>query len=122
MRISKVYDDAIVFDNGNKITYDHNADCCECNYADFSVLTPDNIYYNHDFNESLQFKIVDGMGFKFGDGNHWIFIPCYSEQNGYYSSDVDIYYTYVDKSKKIKRKNKIMRTEQVLNVDCQMAE
>lgn len=31
-----------------------------------------------------------------------VFVPCYSEQNGYYSSDVDIYYN----------------DKKVLNVDC----
>ena len=31
-------------------------------------------------------------GFRFGDNQAMFFVPCYSEQNGYYSSDVDIYY------------------------------
>lgn len=92
MKISKVTEKAIVFDNGNEITYDHNPDCCEWNYADFSILIPQTINYNYNFNENLIFKSVEGAGFKFGSEGHWIFIPCYSEQNGYYSSDIDIYY------------------------------
>ena len=92
MRIKEVTEEKIVFDNGNTITFDHDPDCCERNYADFSILTPDNIYYNHDFDENLEFESVEGMGFKFGSNGHWIFIPCYSVQNGYYSEDIDIYY------------------------------
>ena len=92
MRIRKVTEEAIIFDNGNKITYDHNPDCCEWNYADFSILTPNTINYNHDFDEDLQFKSVKGAGFKFGSCGHWIF----SVQNGYYSDDIDIYYPNED--------------------------
>lgn len=93
MKILEVTDEAIRFDNGSIIRYDHYQDCCETNYADFcSTVTPDNIYYNHDFDKDLEFKAVDGMGFVFGDKEAKIFVPCYSEQNGYYSSDIDIYY------------------------------
>ena len=92
MKIKTVTDEAIIFDNGNKITYDHDQDCCEWNYADFSILNPNVINYDYDFNENLEFKAVDGQGFCFGAEEHWIFIPCYSEQNGYYSDDIDIYY------------------------------
>ena len=92
MKIKTVTDEAIIFDNGNAITYDHAQECCEYNYADFSILNPNVVNYDYDFNENLEFKAVDGQGFIFGEEGHWIFIPCYSEQNGYYSDDVDIYY------------------------------
>lgn len=35
MKIIMVSEKALGFDNGNKITYDHDQDCCEFNYADF---------------------------------------------------------------------------------------
>jgi len=97
MKIAQVTEDAIIFDNGNKITFDHCQDCCEWNYADFSVLTPDVIGYDHDFDPNLKFK-WDGQGgntsagFVFGDKEQKIFIPCYSEQNGYYTNELEIYY------------------------------
>jgi hypothetical protein len=92
MKIKKVIvDEAIVFDNGNKITFDHCQDCCEYNYADFSILNPNVINFDYDFDENLKFETVD-EGFKFGSDGHWIFIPCYSEQNGYYTTEIDIYY------------------------------
>jgi hypothetical protein len=112
MRISEVTDDAIIFNNGNKITFDHEQDCCECNYADFSILTPNVVHYDYNFSEKLQFASVDELGFKFGSDDHWIFIPCYSEQNGYYTSEIDIYYH-------IKKTNE---TKKVLNFDCQFVE
>ncbi len=92
MKIANVTDTAIIFDNGNKITYDHCADCCEWNYADFSILNPNVINYDYNFKEKLDFEAVDEMGFKFGSNGHWIFIPCYSIQNGYYSDEISIYY------------------------------
>jgi hypothetical protein len=90
MRIASVNEMEIVFDNGCAISYDHNPDCCEVNYADFSILNPNVVNYDYDFPTDLQFKPVEGMGFKFGCEGHWIFIPCYSEQNGYYSDKVEI--------------------------------
>lgn len=97
MKIKEVTDEHILFDNGNTITYHHCPDCCEVNYADFSILTENNVNYGFDFNEELTFEFIDEMGFRFGSKDpygamHWIFIPCYSYQNGYYSDDVDILY------------------------------
>lgn len=97
MRIESVTDIEIRFDNGNVITFDHEQDCCECNWADFSILTPNTVNYYYDFDEDLTFEFVEGLGFIFGsmDENelqHMIFIPCYSDQNSYYSTDIDIYY------------------------------
>lgn len=94
MKITKITDTAIIFDNGNSITYDHAQDCCEFNYADFSIITPNTIGYDWDFNTDLQFQVIEDMGFIFGDEDRKIFVPCYSEQNGYYSTDIDIYYNY----------------------------
>lgn len=97
MKIKNVTNTKIEFDNCNCITYDHEPDCCEENWADFSSLTDKHVNYNVDFNEDLIFEFIDGMGFRFGSQDNercmrWIFIPCYSDQNGYYSDDIDIYY------------------------------
>lgn len=90
MKIVAVNDKSIRFDNGKSITYDHDQDCCEFNYADFNQL--DSIAKAYDFHEPLVFEKVDGYGFRFGNNGAMFFVPCYSEQNGYYSSDLDIYY------------------------------
>lgn len=101
MKIKKVTDEYIEFDNGDKITYDHERDCCETNYADFEQI--ETFAYGLEFDEQLIFEEVSGSGFRFGNLGKMFFIPCYSQQNGYYSSDVDIYYN----------------DERVLNVGCE---
>lgn len=90
MKIVEVTRDHILFDNGNKITYDHYQDWCEYNYADFAQL--DDLARGHNYNEDLKFEFVKYTGFRFGDDSFMAFVPCYSQQNGYYSSYIDIYY------------------------------
>ena len=100
MKIKSISDSAITFDNGMDITFDHEQDCCEYNYAAFEEI--DDLAKTFEFSEDLIFESVD-YGFRFGNNpQNMVFVPCYSEQNGYYSSDVDIYYN----------------DRQVLNVDC----
>ena len=82
----------ITFDNGSYIAYEHARDCCEWNYADFSYLVDEAGIMSYDFPEELVFEIVSGSGFRFGSVYKKFFVPCYSEQNGYYSDDIDIYY------------------------------
>lgn len=90
MRIKEITHSHILFDNGSKITYYHERDCCECNYADFEQLQDTGIEYE-DFSEPLRFEEVK-HGFRFGNPGQMYFVPCYSMQNGYYSTDVGIYY------------------------------
>ena len=90
MKIIKVNEDGIYFDNNKAITYYHNQDCCEYNYADFEQI--DDLALTTEFDEDLKFEAIDEAGFRFGNENKMFFIPCYSEQNGYYSSDIDIFY------------------------------
>lgn len=52
MRIKKITEEAIIFDNGNTIAYDHEQDCCEMNYADFDQL--DDLARNYDFKEDFE--------------------------------------------------------------------
>lgn len=92
MRIKEITDERITFDNGNYITYDHEQDCCEWNYADFSYLVGEAGIMDYDFPEELIFEFASGYGFRFGSDYRKFFVPCYSDQNGYYSSDIDIYY------------------------------
>ena len=91
MKIIEITSEHIKFDNGKTITYDHEQDCCEWNYADFEQL--DDIARAHDYDEqTLRFEFVGNHGFRFGDNRQMFFVPCYSEQNGYYTTNIDIYY------------------------------
>ena len=77
------------FTNGMAITTFHSQDCCEWNYADFDQI--DDIAQGWDFDmENLVFEKVYG-GFRFGNlPSKMVFVPCYSDQNGYYSNDIHI--------------------------------
>ena len=90
MKIIKINKDEIQFDNGKSITYHHEQDCCEDVYADFNQL--DSVGRYHTFEEPLAFESVDDYGFRFGNPGAMFFIPCYSEQNGYYSHEIEILY------------------------------
>lgn len=97
-----VEEDKIVFDNGNTLEQYHSQDCCEHVYADFNVLDNYNLstvtgktidIRDIDFEERIEnliqpvqsagFNMVSKIGEKF-------FVPCYNEQNGYYSSDLEL--------------------------------
>lgn len=90
MKIKDINYERILFDDGSSITYDHERDCCEINYADFEQL--DDIARECDFSKPLTFEAIDGAGFRFGNEGRMFFVPCYSEQNGYYTRVVDIYF------------------------------
>ena len=38
IKITKIDDEQILFSDGSRITFDHEQDCCEYNYADFQQL------------------------------------------------------------------------------------
>lgn len=94
MKIKAVTDEYIEFTNGNRITYSHLYDCCETNYADFKQI--EESAFNQEFIEPLVFEMAEGQGFRFGNYKYittMYFIPCYSIQNGYYSTDLEIRYS-----------------------------
>ncbi len=102
MKILEVTDLRITFDNGSEITFDHVQDFCEYNYAAFKQIEERALEI--EFDENLIFEETDGYGFRFGSKEtEMFFIPCYSEQNGYYSSDIDIFYN----------------NKKVLNLECE---
>ena len=102
MKIKEFKEGSIIFDNGYKLEYYHEQDCCENVYAEFemlkdynvSLVTGKNIDIKEiDFEESLT-KLIEGVkeaGFnmisKIGEK---FFIPCYNSQNGYYSGDLEL--------------------------------
>lgn len=90
-KIIEIKENYLKFSDGTLIEGDHDQDCCEYNYADFDQL--DDIARAYDFNTSkLRFEAVEGSGFRFGDHPYrMFFVPCYSDQNGYYTDELDIY-------------------------------
>lgn len=117
MKIKKINEEYIEFDNGYKLEYYHDQDCCECVYADFEAIKNYNVstitgkktnIKDIDFCEDLKTLIigVKEMGFnmvsKIGEK---FFIPCYNQQNGFYGSDLKLILTkkeYLDISEYVK--------------------
>lgn len=93
MKIAQVTYEKIIFENGNYIGFDYGEKCCTYNYADFVQI--EEMALDYEFDENLIFEAVPNAGFRFGDNRMMFFIPCYSDQNGYYSSDIQIYYNGV---------------------------
>lgn len=89
-QINWITEEEIHFTNKKRITYNHVQNCCEVNYADFEQV--EEIAFEYEFTEPLTFEEVEGYGFRFGNPDKMVSVPCYSEQNGYYDNTVDIYY------------------------------
>lgn len=91
MRIKKITNQYIVFNDNSVITFNHDQDCCEHNYANFPYIRQEPGIFAHDFNKNLIFENAEG-GFRFGDPSFMVYVPCYSEQNGYYTMFIDVYF------------------------------
>lgn len=68
MKIKEVNTNYILFDNGSRITFDHEQDCCETNYADFEQL--EDLALEYKFENDLIFEVVPENGFRFGRKEH----------------------------------------------------
>ena len=91
IKIVGVMESVLRFSDDSCIRSHHEQDCCEYNWADFEAI--DDLAKEWEFTLPLTFKKASGYGFRFGNPpDKMVFVPCYSHQNGYYSSDVDIYY------------------------------
>lgn len=102
MKVTKVYSDSIVFNDGSILESDHDQDCCEEHYLDFSNLSIGD-FEGLEFdlsNDSFFERIVDfGIALKPTNG-HPIRIPGYGRNNGYYSTVLDLVIRNKDKTTK----------------------
>lgn len=86
-KIFTVNRDEIIFDDGSELTYRHEKECCETNYPDFERI--EELAKGYEFEMPMLFESCK-YGFRFGDERQMFFVPCYSEQNGYYTEEIDI--------------------------------
>jgi hypothetical protein len=100
----KPYDEKLVFSDGSYILTDHNQDCCEYNFADWSSLDDTGFW-------ETNFKSIEVKPWEYGFLINGFSVNCYSEQNGYYSSDLEVYY--------FSHKNKLISS---FNIDCEEIE
>ena len=102
-KIISVDEYSINFEDGSRITYDHKQEDSEINYADFESVW--NSVRGKDFDtEGMIFIDVYDCGFKFGNVDNMIFVPCYSDQTGEYSPSLTIYFN----------------NEKVLSIECKI--
>ena len=82
----------LVFDDGTILFSEHEPDCCEDHYLDFSHLTLDDFedlefdltgddFFNRVEDYGIELKPIKG---------HPVRIPGYGYNNGYYSSYIDL--------------------------------
>ena len=92
MKVLKIENDSLIFDNGMVLTSRHDQDCCESHYLDFKDLTME------DF-DSLEFNLLNEQFFNrvpdYGIElipllGHPVRIPGYGYNNGYYSADLNL--------------------------------
>lgn len=98
-------DSKVVFENGYTLYSNHNSDCCEWHYLDFTMLKNYNIgtatgkkidiyKQKFDFSNGVPFKRVDGVGILLIDtqGNKYL-INGYGYNNGNYSDEIELILT-----------------------------
>ena len=88
MKIKSITEEGIEFNNGTTIKHFHDQQCCENVYADWKQLG-DTDAFQHEFNEDLIIEGVEKSGFRV----EGYFVPCYNEQNGWYSSELELQIT-----------------------------
>ena len=102
MKIVSINKVGIIFDTGMILEDYHEQDCCEDVYADWESMQimgeRERNYVNAadlDFFENILESIVpiEGLGFYIVTKQGiCILVSCYNQQNGYYSSDLELKY------------------------------
>ena len=115
MKISKIKENELIFNNNSYITYDTYTHypyyVLATNYPDFYTH---NEVFTYNFEFPLQFEKAKD-GFYFGDSKQTVFIPCFSEQNLKENED-----TFDNTIKIIYNDGKGNETVVLENVECKI--
>lgn len=103
LKVVKVDSDYIEFENGTKLYSNHDDECCESHYLSMSDLKLEDFEgLEFDLTNDNFFKRIEGYGIELVPINgHSVKIPGYGDNNGYYSSHLDLVLEYADRSIKI---------------------
>jgi hypothetical protein len=90
MKVIKVTGDRIEFENGLKLYSEHDQDCCESHYLDFSNLTLEDFKdLDFDLSNDSFFTTIDEYGISLNPIKGFpVRIPGYGYNNGYYSTNL----------------------------------
>jgi len=81
----------ILFDNGWLLIDTHSQDCCENVYANWDYIKDEAGLMDTDFSDLRIEEVARRRSVGIRLCGQWsFFVPCYNEQNGYYSDVLDI--------------------------------
>lgn len=92
MKVVRVSDEGLEFDNGYKLYDYHDQDCCENHYLDWSPLSLEDFEgLNFDLNTDNFFDRIEDYGIALKPLNGFpVRIAGYGSNNGYYSSNLTL--------------------------------
>lgn len=95
VKVVKVEEEAIQFENGMQLYSEHQSDCCEHHYLSFRDLTISDFEgLEFDLTNDDFFKKIDGYGIELIPVNgHSVKVPGYGSNNGYYSTNLSLVLT-----------------------------
>jgi hypothetical protein len=100
VHVVSVGSDGLRFSDGTELTSDHESDCCEWHYLDFSDLNLED-FDGLEFDLFMKtptgyafFERIDGYGIALKPiSGHPVRIPGYGRNNGYYSTNLTLILT-----------------------------
>jgi len=97
LKVVKIENDELVFNDGTRLSSYHSQDCCESHYLDFAHLdVTDFDELEFDLTGDDFFNRVNDYGIELKPLNGQIVrVPGYGSNNGYYSSDINLIITDV---------------------------
>lgn len=103
LKVVKLENDVIIFENGTKLYSNHHGDCCEQHYLSMDDLTISDFEgCEFDFSNDNFFRRIEGYGIELVPVTGFsVKIPGYADNNGYYSSDLYLVLEHVDSTKKV---------------------
>jgi len=95
VKVVNVGDYGITFDNGLTLSSDHSQECCETHELYFKDLSlEDFVGLEFDLSNDNFFKRVDGYGIELLPITGWpVRVAGHGDNNGYYSSQLDLILT-----------------------------
>ena len=92
IKVIKIENDELIFNDGTKIYSYHEPDCCEHHYLDLEHLDIDDFEgLEFDLTTDNFFNRIEGYGIELKPINgHSVKIPGYGYNNGYYGSGIDL--------------------------------
>lgn len=98
LKVVKIDQYSLEFDNGMILSSDHKQDCCESHYLSLSDLTLEDFEdLEFDLSNDDFFERIEDYGIALKPNHGYpVRIPGYGSNNGYYSSNLDLVISNID--------------------------